>query len=166
MNDGKTRIYLDIETDGLSPSDCQLTVVGVYIVRPDGDDFKCFCGEQFDRGALLDLVQQADYIYTYNGHRFDLPFIKARTGLALDRVTRHIDLMYHCWRHNLRGGLKAVERRLGIVRQLPDIDGYKAVLLWKRYKHYGDQDSFDTLLAYNKEDCVNLHILRQKLGVD
>jgi len=41
--------------------------------------------------------------------------------------------MHHCWRNNLYGGLKAVERTLGIPRKLKEVDGYEAVKLWWRY---------------------------------
>jgi len=164
MRDAITRAYLDIETTGLSPESSSITVVGVYIVRPDGDDFKQFCGYDWAE-ELLALVRQVDHIYTYNGTRFDLPFIQEQTGLALHRETKHTDLMYNCWQKHLRGGLKSVERQLGIYRALPDIDGMEAVRLWYRYITDKDQKALDTLLAYNKEDCVNLHHLRQKLGV-
>ena len=166
MNDGLTRAYLDIETTGLSPEDASLTVVGVYIVRPDAQEFKQFCGYDWDSQELLRLLEGVDFLYTYNGSRFDLPFIQAQTGLALHRVAKHVDLMYACWQQNLRGGLKAVEKMLGISRLLPDMNGYQAVLLWQHYQAYGDQYSLQKLLAYNKEDCVNLHTLRQKLGIE
>jgi len=41
--------------------------------------------------------------------------------------------MYDCWSKNLYGGLKAVERQLGIERHLKDVNGYEAVRLWWKY---------------------------------
>jgi uncharacterized protein YprB with RNaseH-like and TPR domain len=63
------------------------------------------------------------------------------------------------------GGLKAVERRLGIDRQLRDIDGWAAVRLWYEYVNNHDMHALSTLLNYNREDVVNLRLLREKLGV-
>ena len=61
------------------------------------------------------------------------------------------------------GGLKTVERRLGIRRNLPDIDGAEAVRLWRRYQANYDQDALRLLLEYNKEDVLNLRTLRGHL---
>jgi uncharacterized protein YprB with RNaseH-like and TPR domain len=71
--------------------------------------------------------------------------------------------MYACWRNQLKGGLKAVERRLGIERQLTNVDGYMAVQLWWEYVNTGNPDALDILLAYNREDVLNLHVLRNRL---
>jgi len=71
--------------------------------------------------------------------------------------------MYDCWRNNLYGGFKAVERQLGIERQLRDINGYQAVILWWRYVNNYDEDALAILLEYNKEDVLNLKTLKEKL---
>jgi len=94
-----------------------------------------------------------------------LPFIKTGLNVDLKQVVEHRDLMYDCWKHNLKGGLKAVERRLGINRKVPEIDGYMAVRLWWRYYNDDDRESLDKLLLYNKQDVVNLRTLRLRLGV-
>jgi hypothetical protein len=39
-----------------------------------------------------------------------------------------------------------------------------AVKLWWDYVNTGDQEALDTLLAYNREDVVNLYSLRQRLA--
>jgi hypothetical protein len=115
--------------------------------------------------ALEATLAGATRLYTYNGLRFDLPFISACLGVELAQRLRHTDLMYDCWRQGLYGGLKAVEAHLGIARQVVGVNGYEAVLLWHRYETYGDAQALATLLAYNREDVGNLLHLRQKLGV-
>jgi len=75
----------------------------------------------------------------------------------------HHDLMYDCWRCNLYGGFKAVERQLGIERKLTEVNGYEAVRLWWRYVESFDLDALNTLLEYNKEDVVNLKVLKERL---
>lgn len=114
---------------------------------------------------LLDSINGAGKIYTYNGSRFDLPFINGALGIDLNLVASHHDLMYDCWRRNLKGGFKAVEQQLGIPRQLQGITGWDAVLLWQRYQYYGDHNALATLLKYNEEDVVNLKVLRERLGL-
>ena len=61
------------------------------------------------------------------------------------------------------GGLKKVEKQLGIERQLPDIGGYDAVRLWWRYVNDSDATALATLIRYNREDVVNLKILKEIL---
>jgi uncharacterized protein YprB with RNaseH-like and TPR domain len=76
----------------------------------------------------------------------------------------HHDLMYDCWRCNLKGGFKAVEQQLGILWQLQCITGLDVVLLWQRYQNYGDQKALTMLLKYNEEDVINLKVLRERLS--
>jgi uncharacterized protein len=158
--------YLDIETTGLSRDCSDLTVVGVATANGSGLKTWQLVGEQITAEAVLGLLEGVERIYTYNGSRFDLPFIKSRLGLDLRRQFAHTDLMYDCWRQNLKGGLKAVEVKLGIQRQLPGVDGLMAVRLWWNYVNYHNLQALDTLLEYNREDVTNLHVLREKLGVD
>ncbi|GAG47334.1 unnamed protein product, partial [marine sediment metagenome] len=86
-----------------------------------------------------------------------------RLGVNLAKLFRHCDLMYDCWRNNLYGGFKAVERQLGIQRRLKGITGYDAVRLWWRYVNDYDEDALATLLEYNKEDVINLKTLKERL---
>ena len=157
--------YLDIETTGLSRHYCDLTVIGIALRRGPILVVKQIIGDDICAQSVLDAVSGADEVYTYNGSRFDLPFINARIGLDLKQQFRHTDLMYACWKQNLKGGLKAVERKLGIGRRLTDVDGFMAVKLWWRYVNDHDERALETLLEYNREDIVNLHELRLKLRV-
>jgi uncharacterized protein YprB with RNaseH-like and TPR domain len=83
----------------------------------------------------------------------------------LTEYYQHEDLMYACWQRNLKGGLKSVERQLGIERRLTDVDGWMAVQLWHNYINYGDRNSLTKLLKYNEEDVVNLRVLRERLEI-
>jgi len=156
--------YLDIETTGLSRFYHEITVIGIYLV--DGDDSRLvqLVGDAATKHNLLEALKGVDTIFTYNGSRFDLPFIRACLGVDLGARYHHHDLMYDCWWNNLYGGFKSVERQLGIPRQLKGVDGFQAVVLWWEYKDYGDQDSLALLLQYNKEDVVNLKALRERLN--
>jgi uncharacterized protein YprB with RNaseH-like and TPR domain len=156
--------YLDIETTGLSPAYDAITVIGIYRCNGVGDDFVQLVGEAVTRENLVKALEGVKTIYTYNGARFDLRFIRDVLDIDLADEFEHIDLMYHCWRQNLYGGFKAVERQLGINRELQGVSGYQAVLLWYQYQRYDDQNALDMLLQYNKEDVVNLRTLRERLN--
>ena len=155
--------YLDIETTGLSPTDCYITVIGIYICRNGTSDVIQLVGRHITKESIMEALQGVNTLYTYNGSRFDLPFIYRCLGINLAATYTHIDLMYHCWRNNLRGGLKSVERQLGINRNLKDVNGYEAVRLWWRYLNSDDTDALDKLLKYNTEDVINLKFLKERL---
>jgi uncharacterized protein YprB with RNaseH-like and TPR domain len=155
--------YLDIETTGLSPQYCEITVVGIHLVNENESKFIQLVGEDVTSDNILQTLDGVGTVYTYNGSSFDLPFIYYRLGINLAQLFNHCDLMYHCWRNNLYGGFKAVERQLGIERRLKEVDGFEAVRLWWRYVNDYDEEALAMLLEYNKEDVVNLKSLKEIL---
>jgi len=162
----QTEAYLDIETTGLSRFYDHITVIGIYLCNGEDDELIQLVGKQVTGDNLLRTLDNVSRIYTYNGRRFDLPFINVALGVNLAAEFDHWDLMYDCWRNNLYGGFKAVERQLGIPRELEEIGGLEAVWLWWRYRNQGDENALELLLKYNKEDVVNLRALREKLQID
>jgi len=162
--DSQLEAYLDIETTGLCAGGDAITVVGVFIDGQDGGRVVQLVGDDITRSNLLDTMEGVGKLFTYNGSRFDLPFIRTCLGVDLCRRHSHHDLMYDCWGQNLKGGLKKVEARLGIERNVKGVDGFEAVRLWWRYKYRDDKEALDTLLAYNREDVVNLKALRSVLA--
>jgi len=158
-----TEAYLDIETTGLSWLDAEITVIGAYLVNGGEVRLMQLVGTEITGDNLIKMLKGVRAIYTYNGSRFDLPFINGMLGIDLETMADHHDLMYDCWRCNLFGGFKAVELQLGIPRRLQGINGLDAVLLWQRYQNYGDQDALNLLMEYNKEDIMNLKVLRERL---
>jgi len=161
-----TEAYLDIETTGLSSWDCEITVIGVHLYNGIDKRFIQLVGEAITADSVLQALHGVEVIYTYNGSRFDLPFIASRLGIDLALQFRHRDLMYDCWSNGLYGGFKAVERQLGIDRRLKGMNGFDAVRLWWKYVNEYDQDALTTLLEYNKEDVLNLRALKEKLPPD
>lgn len=157
--------YLDIETTGLSSLYADITVIGLYLVNGSDSRLVQLVGEEVNKDNVLETLRGVDTIFTYNGSRFDLPFIRASLDLDLTDRYYHHDLMYDCWSNNLYGGLKVVEQQLGIPRELKGIGGLEAVMLWWKYQNDGDQDALAMLLQYNKEDVVNLKALRERLGI-
>jgi len=155
--------YLDIETTGLSQYTSNITVIGIYKQTSQGYELIQLVGDGISSESVLQAIEGIDTLYTYNGARFDLPFIEAKLCISLQSLMDHQDLMHDCWRQNLYGGLKAVERRLHIARDTKDITGLEAISLWWRYIRQGDEAALRTLLAYNREDVVNLKELKERL---
>ena len=162
----KYRAYLDIETTGLSRHYNELTVIGIGLEKSRRIEVIQLIENDLYDEKLVEILENVDEIYTYNGSRFDLPFMNTRLGVDLKQYVKHTDLMYDCWRHELKGGLKAVERKLGIDRKLKNVDGYMAVQLWWDYVNNGNRHALKILLDYNRDDVVNLRVLRKMLGVE
>jgi hypothetical protein len=156
--------YLDIETTGLSPEYSKITIIGIHIVEDGNERFVQLVGDDITSESLLKALEGVETIHTYNGSRFDLPFIQAHLGVDLTQDFAHCDLMYDCWENDLYGGLKRVEQMLGIPRKLTDINGLDAVRLWWRYVNDYDENALKTLCEYNREDVVNLKALKEKVG--
>lgn len=155
--------YLDIETTGLSTMTDTITVVGICLTSGGVHKVIQLVGEDIKTHKLLEVLPKTSVIYTYNGSQFDLPFIEKRLGIDITIHCKHHDLMFDCWKRNLYGGLKAVEKRLGIQRRLKLIDGETAVRLWHDYRRNQNEDSLAVLLKYNEEDVLNLKALKDKL---
>jgi uncharacterized protein YprB with RNaseH-like and TPR domain len=155
--------YLDIETTGLCSFYDEITVIGIYLVVDCTDSLVQLVGNEATKSNLVRALRSVDTIYTYNGSRFDLPFINFRLGVNLRDHFRHRDLMHDCWRNSLYGGFKAVEQQLSIPRRLRGVSGAQAAMLWWRYQIDHDKKALDLLLEYNKEDVLNLLALRRKL---
>ena len=146
-------VYLDIETNSFG----QITVVGLY---GHGGFTSLVEGDLLTQNRLCDELAQYDLLVTFNGASFDLPLLLASIqGLPLDQP--HIDLCLLGRQLGYRGGLKAIERQLGIQRRadLCGMSGADAGHLWNRWRHRRDEEAKERLLAYNEADCVNLQPL-------
>ena len=146
--------FLDIETTGLYAGPDAITLIGLF----DGLETKVFI-QGINLEEFNNEIKKYGLIITFNGKRFDVPFIRWILG-DLPQNQAHLDLMYPLRRLGYRGGLKSVERQLGIGRAgtLGEIDGFMAVLLWREYCR-GNRAALNTLIRYNLEDVVNLQYL-------
>ncbi len=147
-------VYLDIETSGYDQWTNDITVIGLY----DGKWVQTFVnGKNLD--AFETAITGYDLVITFNGACFDLPFIKrCFPGISLPKG--HIDLRFVLKKLGLEGGLKNIERAMGITRgnEIEGVDGFEAVRLWQQYQ-WGDEQALSTLIKYNSADIVNLEPL-------
>lgn len=149
--------YLDIETTGLSLGYSDVTVVGVH----DGSEFRALIrGQGLSADSIREALAGCKLLVSYFGSAFDVPFLKASFP-ELDLDIPHFDLCFAGRRLGLTGGLKFIERQLGIVRpaDLVEVDGFEAVRLWHRYRRAGDEAALAKLVAYNAADTENLAVI-------
>ncbi|MFN3650751.1 MAG: ribonuclease H-like domain-containing protein [Armatimonadota bacterium] len=142
--------YLDIETDGGTDFD-SVTVIGLA----RGGQL-----HQFVRGEnLLEFPEALDdvaLLVTFYGGGFDIPVLRrAFPRLPFDQL--HLDLCPTLRRLGLSGGLKSIERQLGMARgeETTGLSGWDAVRLWSEWRR-GREESLHTLLSYNAEDVLNM----------
>ena len=149
-------VFLDIETTGLGGQGDYITVIGLF----NGREIKTFIRGQNLEDFATELKNYS-VIVTYNGKCFDIPFIESEFE-DFKFTQAHIDLRYFLYRLGYSGGLKQVEINVGIHREngLEDIDGYLAVILWRKYLE-GDERALPALIRYNIEDVVNLKYLME-----
>lgn len=145
--------YVDIETDGgYGPH--SITVVGVY----DGTRVQSFVkGDNLGEAAAV--LNQYGLLVTFNGASFDLPLLR-RAFPRVDWTHLHVDLRFALKSLGLKGGLKQIEKQLGLEREtaIRGLAGDDAIWLWQAYRR-GSQEALETLLQYNAADIENLEVL-------
>ncbi|MFW6320223.1 MAG: ribonuclease H-like domain-containing protein [Halohasta sp.] len=147
--------FFDIETTGLNQEYHDVTTVSYHQA---GETTTLVRGDDLTAEAVQQAVDDASLLVSFNGLRFDQPFLEAAFGIDVD--CPHLDLMYPCKTLGLSGGLKTIEREIGLERDRPDISGRDAVRLWKQHES-GVDGALDTLISYNREDAVNLETLAE-----
>jgi uncharacterized protein len=156
--------FLDIETTGLSAHRSHVTTVCVH-GKPGT---KSYIAED-NMGELSGDLKEYRYIVTFNGARFDLPFLAQSLGIVFPQI--HLDLLYPLKSLGYSGGLKNIEKNLGMTRDTDGVTGFDAVRLWHAYKKdrtivvagrsVKGTDALDLLVEYNREDTVNLEKLAE-----
>jgi uncharacterized protein YprB with RNaseH-like and TPR domain len=145
-------VFFDIETTGLSKQFDDVTCVSFY---QGSETTTLVNGDDLTREAVAERFD-APLIVSFNGASFDVPFLEQSYDLSIDAP--HMDLMHVCRGIGLTGGLKSIEKEIGLERDRPDISGRDAVRLWREHER-GVDGSLDTLVSYNREDTVNLQTL-------
>ena len=143
--------YLDIETGGDPGEWGGITMVGIY----DGETV-----QQYVAGDNIHELDQAmrgyDIVCTFAGSTFDIPVLKSVfNNLYVPPV--HIDLRWVLKRVGYNGGLKRIEKTLGIQRpdEVDGLSGLDAVRLWAEHQT-GDEAALATLKQYNAWDVLSL----------
>ncbi|MCI4358735.1 MAG: ribonuclease H-like domain-containing protein [Thermoplasmata archaeon] len=146
--------FLDIETTSLSPYEGIVTTVSVH----GGGATRTFVAEE-DLEELPAYLARFQLLVTFNGIRFDVPFLLVRFP-DLIVPPGHIDLRFLLYRIGYAGGLKRIEQTLGLGDRagVEGIHGLDAVRLWEQHRQ-GRSGALERLIRYNRADTVNLEPL-------
>jgi len=149
--------FFDIETTGLKGGD-RITLVSFFRQNQM---------HTFVRGINLEMAldnwEQDLVLVSYNGRRFDQPFLEKEFGFRFEN--KHLDLMEVLHKMQIKGGLKASEEQLGLKREiaLQGVDGYMATLLWKEYVETDRKEVLNLLIRYNQADTQQLVLVLEKI---
>lgn len=160
--------YLDIETTGLSPETAQITLVGLVWEEGGVRRLEQYFVDEPDQEAdvLREVGRQLRGfagVVTYNGAKFDLPFLAARAawfGLPWPRV-RTYDLLQtaRLWRREYGllpdCKLQTVMAFFAVGRE-DATSGYAMVEAYRRWVADGDPADRDLILAHNADDLLLL----------
>ena len=156
-------VYLDIETTGAPPEQGDVTVIGLH---RNGTTVSLVKNENLTTERLQTELDACDMLVTFFGSVFDVPYLHA-VFPTLRFPPLHFDLCFGARRLALRGGLKHIERELGIDRHtsISTLDGVDAIRLWFEWRQ-GNAMARETLLTYNRADTENLVTLADRLYED
>lgn len=166
---------LDIETTGLRSFRDYVILIGIVFPETDPSGgarmhaVQLFAESPEEESDLLhaadELLKPFEYVITFNGRRFDLPFLKTRAkknhltisdpyDLDLYQVIRHYSPL-HSILPSLRQ--KSIEQYMGLADTRSDeIDGGESVQMYFRYLDTGSGDLLDRILLHNHDDILQL----------
>jgi hypothetical protein len=150
--------FIDLETTGLSRHCCHASVIAAF---HRGEMYSFVYGENLDDFLLL--ADAAELLVTFNGNSFDIPFLEKTFNIPSIGCA-HVDLRWIAWHRGYRGGLKSIERQLGIRRppHIDGIDGFEAVDLFFQWQR-GDASSRDRLISYCKADVCSTYLIAERI---
>lgn len=166
----------DIETTGLRPlSDM---IISASFIDEDGGGLRqYFCEDPQSEFLIINKIveefSKLDAVITYNGFRFDIPFVKTRAqkyGIDVPDIF-NIDvykLLKKYWpvaksMSSLSQG--SVEYAMGLRDSRTDtIDGAECIPLYNDYLLTGDMDNVEKILLHNADDVRQLSKISNNLS--
>lgn len=191
----KTRIFetyfynmnpciLDIETTGLSRDKSKIILIGILIPHSDYIEIIQLFGDSKDdeRDMLLSCLKilkekSIDYLITYNGDSFDIPFLKKRLDInGIDDELNfysydlHKFIKYFSDIEKMTGSLtqNELEKYMGISHLRKDsIDGKDIPNLYMNFINENDDISLNLILNHNLNDLIQLaRLLKSNIYID
>lgn len=162
---------LDIETTGLNPRRNQFVLGGLLTIEDNQLKVEQFFAEEPQQEqetlqAFLSAVEKTDFLLTYNGRHFDIPFIKSRAQGAAEYLPFNLDLYLAVRSHSpIRKFLpnlkqKTVENFMGLWDSRKDeISGKESVDLYYQYVAEKSPSVKQRILLHNHDDVLQLYRL-------
>ena len=160
--------FMDIETLGLS--NVPIILIGVAELSKNGktiESTQYLLREKSEEPAVLEAFMShldEDSVYvSYNGARFDVPFIKNRCDyyrINYDHNLVHYDLLYYVkrlWRAKLPNcKLTTVERHIFNIERIDDVSGSQVPSYYETYLKENNIGPLIPIIEHNRMDIVSL----------
>lgn len=165
----KNICFFDIETTGLSSRYNEVILIGALCLEGNDIYIKQFFADNPDEESEIltlfaEFLNDFEYIISYNGKSFDIPFLRNRFNhhniySNIDQIS-HSDLLQLVRKNKDLLGLsncklKTVEKYLNIYRE-DTISGKDSVDLYKAYVYSKDKIKRDIILKHNYDDIFYL----------
>lgn len=164
---------LDIETTGLSKKRNAIILIGLIVVKNKKAVLHQFFAEKLsDEKAVVEntvkILDNLDFVVTFNGKSFDLPFIREKT----DKYKIPFAQIYNLDIYNVvktfsdLGTMlpnlkqKTCEKFMGLEgARLDEISGGESVMLYNEFLVTHDQRLQEFILLHNSDDIEQLYKL-------
>ena len=173
LPDAETSVYLDIE--GLSTSG-PYYLLGVLLVSPGREEFHSFWADQrSDETAafteFVEVISQLPNFRVFHYGAYDAAALKLVRPKLPDGLRPKIDLILqrgvnvlsvvhrHIYFPTYTNGLKDLGHFLGCERTTEIPNGLHSIIWRKSWEADAQPETKETLLRYNKEDCLALRRL-------
>ncbi len=159
-------LFLDLETGGLGASPVFLAGT----MRWNGSDFvlrQYFARHYGEEATLLAALDEAtrgfEFLVTFNGKSYDVPFLRDRANVHRVRVRippRHVDLLHPArrrWKGDLPDcRLQTLEFRVCRRRRSGDVPGDEVPGLYHDYVRSGDPYRLVPVFHHNLLDVITM----------
>lgn len=169
--EGLSYAVFDIETTGLSPKFNKVILTGIIKNVPGQDPelYQFFAQHPAEEEEVIrktvEVLNEVDFVITYNGKSFDMPFMAERSRKYDVQLGQIYNLDFYVLVKNYSGlsGVlpnmkqKTVEKFMGLTDQREDeIDGGESVKMYNTYVQTRDEQLKEFILLHNHDDIIQL----------
>ncbi len=166
-------LFLDIETCGLQPA--PVFLIGLCHIGDRNLVLRQLFARDYseERAVIAEverIIQEHDFLVTYNGKTFDMPFLRSRAvhhRLGFTATLPHLDLLWMVrrrWKDVLPNcKLKTLEWRVLRRLRAGDIDGAEIPYAYHEYVKHGQPHRLIPVFHHNLLDLVAMAELLPRL---
>ncbi|MBQ7584294.1 MAG: ribonuclease H-like domain-containing protein [Lachnospiraceae bacterium] len=169
LSEPSSVLFLDIETTGLSPVNSQVYLIGTACLSDDRLYIRQFFAEDTSREkeilkAFSEYLQSFDTIITFNGNKFDIPFLEKRSfahGIDMAFSEKNgIDIYKRIQPYKKLLGLPDMKQKTleGFlrIRRNDKKSGRELIAIYGNYIASKNRYCLDLLLQHNTDDLKGL----------
>ncbi len=173
LNENSQFIFLDIETMGLI--NVPIILIGIAMIYDDEIEVKQFLLRNYSEelailSAFNSIIEKDSVFVSFNGLRFDIPFIKKRLenySIKSDLNNQHIDLLHfsrRLWKNKLPNcQLTSIEEYLFNIHRINDVPSSYIPNYYETYIKTKNIGPLVPIIKHNRMDIVSLALILSKM---